>query len=118
MNKIIETVTNDNMDAAKTAAILTAGNVANTQLVKLVASKSPMVVRGYVNTPIGKLVIANIAPQVMKHMRPDDTRLSALTEGMVVSAYQEIINTIDIDSLLEEFLNQAQIKKALTQVGS
>jgi len=116
MKKIIEDVTAENIDAAKTAAILAAGNVANKQLAKLAASKSPMLVRGYIDTPIGKLVIANIVSQLVKQTRPTDAKLQALAEGMIVSAYQDVINTVDIDGLIEEFLGQTAIKRALASI--
>lgn len=112
MKELIEEVTGNNIDAAKTAAVISAGAIANKQLAKLAASKSPLLLKGYIETPVGKLVIANIAAQVIKQTRPNDTKLAALTEGMIVSAYQEAIAVIDIDGLIDTFLEDKAIKKA------
>ncbi len=116
MKKIIEDVTTNNIDAAKTAAVLTAGGIANKQLVKLAAAKAPLMVRGYVDTPVGKLVVANIVAQIIKQTRPNDAKLQALSEGMIVSAYQEVINSVDIDGLIDDFLSQPSIKKAVASI--
>jgi hypothetical protein len=116
MNNVINTLKTNNLEAAKTAAVLTAGAIANKQLVKLVSSHSPLMVKGYVDTPVGKLLIANVAAQVIAYARPNDKKLAQLSEGMIVNAYQDLIATIDLDQLIDEFLNAAPIKKALKEL--
>lgn len=112
MKQLVQDVTSDNVDAARTAAVISAGGIANKQLAKLASSKAPLMLKGYIDTPVGKLVIANIAAQVIKQTRPNDTKLAALAEGMIVSAYQEAIAVIDIDGLIDSFLEDKAIQRA------
>ena len=113
MKNTLETVSNDNVTGAKAAAIITAGGVANTQLTKLISKKAPLATRGYINTPIGKLAIANVAALAIKQTRPGDKQLEALAEGMIISAYQEVLNSFDINGIIDDFLDQAPIKRAI-----
>jgi hypothetical protein len=110
-------IATENLAAAKSAAVITAGTIANTQLAKLVAKKSPMMIRGYVDTPIGKLVLANIVSQAFKHMRPGDAKLELLSEGMMIAAYQNVIGTIDLDGLIDEFVESASVSRVLDTLG-
>ena len=116
MKNALETVSNDNITGAKAAAIITAGGVANTQLIKLISKKAPLAARGYINTPIGKLAVANVASIAIKQARPGDKQLEALAEGMIVSAYQEVLNSFDINSIIDDFLDQAPIKSAIAGI--
>jgi hypothetical protein len=111
-----QAVANANFDAAKTAAVLSAAGIANRQIVKLAASKAPLMMRGYVDTAFGKLVLANIAAQGLMYARPNDARINTLAEAMMVTAYQDAIGEFDIDGMIDDFLNTSQMKKALANL--
>ncbi len=110
------------LSANKTAAIaagtMEAGRLANNQVAKLAAKKLPMMVRGYADTPMGKLVIANIAQQAAAHFRPEDTTLAKLTGAMATQAYVELIQTMDIEGFLDEIMNSTEIKRAVKKLDA
>jgi len=67
-----------NLSAAKYAGYLEAGRLANKQLTKVLSKRLPMMVRGYADTPVGRLVTANIAVMALAHFRPEDRILAKL----------------------------------------
>ena len=115
-NNTVNNVLDKNTAVAKTAAYLEAGRIANNQATKFIASKSPLMVRGYVDTPFGKLVVANIASIAATKFRGDDKRIAKLTEAMMVEAWQEIYQMVDVEKMINEMLNSESIKKALSKL--
>jgi hypothetical protein len=106
-----------NKTVAVTAAYMEAGRVANNQVTKLVAAKAPMMVRGYVDTPMGKVVLANLTMMAVDQFRPTDARLKKVANAMAASAYQELIQTLDIEGMLNELTSSEGIKNALAVVA-
>ncbi len=113
MSSTIDKVLDVNKQTAVSAAFMEAGRIANNQAAKFISGKAPLVARGYVQTPIGKLVIANMANMAVEKFRPDDRRLNKLTKAMMVSAYQEALAEFDIEEMIENMLSNSSIKKAL-----
>lgn len=105
-----------NLEAGATAGFMEAGRIANNQTVKFVAKKVPMMVRGYVDTPFGKLLVANMAVMAAAQFRPDDQHLGRLVEAMQVQAYQEMLQMIKIDEFLDELMDNSTIKRAMKAV--
>lgn len=108
LNKLITA----NKTTATTAAYFEAGRIATNQLVKLIAPRAPMMARGYIDTPVGKLVLANAASVAAEQFRPTDVQLKKVTAAMMANAYQELIRTVDIEGILNEFTNSDGLKKA------
>ena len=117
-------ITDSNINASKAAAFLEAGKIANNQFAKLAAKKAPMLVRGYIDTPVGKLVIANIANLAVTHLLTTNDlarramvakypQLKALTEAMMTQAYVEAIGTLNLDELISSLLGSVEIKEAM-----
>jgi hypothetical protein len=105
-----------NADVARSAAFLEAGRIANNQVAKFAAAKAPLMVKGYVDTPIGKLLIANMANVAAQKFRKGDSRLQELTEAMMVEAWQEVYRIIDIEKMINEMLDNDSIKRALSNL--
>lgn len=118
MNFNIDSVLAANKEAAKSAAYMEAGRMANDKAAQVLSKKAPLMVRGYVDTPVGKLVIANVAALALAQLRPNDRRAAKLTQAMQVQAYSELIRDFDIESLLDDLLNNATVKKALKTLDS
>lgn len=102
-----------NFSAAKTAAVMEAGRIANVEITKVLAKRLPMMVKGYADTPAGRLVVANLAGVALQQLRPDDARLKALVDAMQVQAYQELLQTIDIEGFIDGLLENPKIKNAV-----
>ena len=76
-----------------------------------------MMLRGYVETPAGKLAIANAAVFAVQHFRPTDAKLNRLANAALAQAYLEVYKTFDIEALIDGFLDNDTIKRALTAAG-
>jgi hypothetical protein len=114
----ISTIISANKATATTAGFMEAGRIANNEVTKLLSKKLPIMVRGYANTPMGKLVVANIAMLAVQHFRQGDAALTSLSEAMAVQAYQELIQTLDIEEFIDGLLDSKQIKSALKKLPS
>ena len=109
LNKIIES----NKSAIKSAGYLEAGRMANTQVAKLASKKLPMMLRGYADTAVGRLVIANLAQMAAAQFKPNNQKLAKITEAMVVESYTQVIQEFDLDGMMEELLKSAPMTKAM-----
>lgn len=118
MNFNIDSLLAANKEAAKSAAYMEAGRMANDKAAQVLSKKAPLMVRGYVDTPVGKLVIANVAALALAQLRPNDRRAAKLTQAMQVQAYSELIRDFDIEAMLDDLLNNATVKKALKTLDS
>lgn len=105
-----------NLSAVKTAGYLEAGRLANKQVTKVLAKRLPIMVRGYADTPFGRLVVANMATVAAAHFRGEDETLGKLTEAMQVQAYQEMLQCLEIETFLDELMENASMKMALKKL--
>ena len=96
LQNLIET----NKQAAKQAAYLEAGRLANETLANIMAKKFPQLPQ----TPFNALVMANIADQVAKNFKPNP-QLAKLTAAMTTQAFLELYGMIDLDGVIAEFIN-------------
>lgn len=97
------------------AAYLEAGSLATKQLVKIAQKALPTMARGYADTALGKLLLANVAQMAVQYARPDNIQLVKLTEAMVSTAYLDMIRTVDLDSIIDQMLEGKGIKNALAR---
>lgn len=113
MAKIMDT----NKQIATQAAYNEAGRIFLNQVTKAVAKQAPLMVKGYVDTPAGKLVLANATVMAVQHFRAGDARLNKLANAALTQAYQEMYKAFDIEKFIEGFLDNDSIKAALNTVG-
>lgn len=118
MSSKLNIVIDSNKSAATVAAYHEAGRLANKKAKEVLAKKAPLMVRGYVDTPIGGLVIANLAMLAQQQFRPEDARLVKLTRAMQVQAYQELIQSFDIESFIDELMENNTVKRALAKLDA
>ncbi len=116
MSSTVNKIVANNVNLGTSAAFLEAGRIANGQITKVAAKNLPLMVRGYADTALGQLVLANIAKLAQEHFRPNDDKLQKLTNAMVVSAYQTVLQQFDIEEMIDDMLSNATIKKALKSV--
>lgn len=102
-----------NKKAATTAAVLETGRIANNAVVKLIAPKLPLMARGFADTPIGKLALANVVKMALDQFKPDNATAQRLANGMIISAYTEVIQSFNIEDMLDELLSNSKILKSL-----
>lgn len=114
---VVETLVSNNTSTATNAAFLEAGRLANNAAAKALAKRSPLMVRGYVDTPIGKLVIANVAQLAIQHFRPGETALNKLGEAMMVEAWQGVYGELGIEEIIAEVLDNSTVKRAVDKLA-
>lgn len=106
LQNLIET----NKQAAQQAAYLEAGRLANVTLAGILAKKFP----GLPQTPFNSLVLANIADQVAKNLKPNP-QLAKLTAAMTTQAFLELYAMVDLEGMIHELLSDDSVK---TYLGS
>lgn len=114
MAKILDT----NKQVATQAAYMEAGRIFLNQVSKLAAKQAPLMVRGYVDTALGRLVLANAAVFAVQHFRGNDQRLNRLANAALAEAYQELYKSFDIEQFIEGFLDNETIKRAMENVDA
>lgn len=92
-----------NKQAAIAASKLEAGRLATNTLTSLVEARFPQLP----STPLNGLILANVADVVAKNFKPSP-RLNALTNAMVVSAYSDLLQGLDLEGLLTQFLESTK----------
>lgn len=120
MSKIAQTATaviESNKSAATQAGYLEAGRLANKQAAKLAGKHLPIMLRGYADTAIGQLVIANLAQIAVKQLRPNDPTLVKLTDAMTVQAFQGLYQTVDLDGIIDSLLSSTEMQRAVGKLG-
>lgn len=112
LDKILET----NKRSIKSASCLEAGRIANNQLNKLVAKKLPLAFRGYADTSVGRLVLANLTQMALEQFRPNDSRTTALGQAMVTDAYGQLIREFNIEGMIEDLLKTPSVSRVLKEL--
>lgn len=103
-DKIIET----NTQAAQVAARIAAGRALNTAIAAKLTPQLPLMVRGYADTTIGRLVMANLAAALLKAYSEDE-RAHYAAEAMVESAMVKVTDEFDIEGLVKDLLDQVKL---------
>lgn len=114
----VATILSTNKQAATSAAYLEAGRLANNAFSSFAKAKAPFMVKGYIDTPVGKLVLANIAVIAQRELRPNDDKLAKLTAAMATQAFLEIYQDFDIEGVLANLLDSAEVKRAFNKLDA
>lgn len=108
MLKIKETagvVVDSLQENAKLAATITAGNVINARVGKLVSPKLPLMVRGYAGTPLGEAAIANLCAAALIHVMPGNSKVLLAADAMQKAAMIKFAGTFNIEEMIDELLD-------------
>ena len=114
MTKLANAI-NTNKTAATLAAQLEAGRLANKHVTKLISTKLPMIVRGYADTPLARLALANAVSFAVDNYGQKFGKhkelIAQISDAMVISAYTEIIAEFDLEGMIQQFLEGKDMKK-------
>lgn len=113
MNNFFSRLLDINSKAAGDAAYLETGRIANNTVAKILIARLPFLARFYAKTPMGKLAIANAGIMLAQQLRPNDQRLQRLSVAMTTVAYQELIQLVDVEGMIDQLLAEPAIKRAL-----
>ena len=109
---IVASATTDN---AKLAATITAGNIINARINKLIAPRLPMWVRGYATTPLGEAVIANAVAAALIHTMPGNDKILLAADAIQKSAMISFAGSFDLEGMVDELLDGINIPEATKQ---
>ena len=94
----------ENKAAAFTAAEIKAGQIINKQAISLIKPKLPMMVRGYADSPVASVVLANVVALGLKHYAAGNKKLEKISELMIAGAAFDSIDALNIDGIVNDFI--------------
>ena len=98
-----------NKSAAVNAAKLEAGKIALTQITKVAAKKAPFMIKGYIDTPIGRVVIANLLSVAVDQYAPANQKAKAVASAAMEAAMLEMVQSFNIAEMIDEMVKGIDI---------
>jgi len=100
-----------NKSAAVTVAKLEAGRIGIKQVSKIVTPKLPVLVRGYADTPIGRLVMANLFNFAAVQFAGQNKAALLVADAMLEGAMLEMLQSFNIEELIDDVVNKVDVSK-------
>lgn len=98
-----------NKSAVVNAAKLEAGKIALTQITKVAAKKAPFMIKGYIDTPIGRVVIANLLSVAVDQYAPTNAKAKAVAGAVMEAAMLEMVQSFNIAEMIDEMVKGIDI---------
>ncbi|QBQ81108.1 hypothetical protein HdH2rev_00194 [Escherichia phage vB_EcoS_HdH2] len=98
-----------NKSAVVNAAKLEAGKIALTQITKVAAKKAPFIIKGYIDTPIGRVVIANLLSVAVDQYSPSNQKAKAVADAAMEAAMLEMVQSFNIAEMIDEMVKGIDI---------
>ncbi|QNR52205.1 hypothetical protein Ace_0010 [Escherichia coli phage vB_EcoS_Ace] len=98
-----------NKSAVVNAAKLEAGKIALTQITKVAAKKAPFIIKGYIDTPIGRVVIANLLSVAVDQYAPNNAKAKAVAGAAMEAAMLEMVQSFNIAEMIDEMVKGIDI---------
>ena len=111
VTNIVNTTVDVNKEAIKLAAKLEIGKVATAQLKKVVKPKLPMMVRGYADSALFDIVLANAVGIALREYAPGNEKAQIVSEAMIQSAAVELMTSFNINDMVNDMLENIDISK-------
>lgn len=107
-----------NKSAVVNAAKLEAGKIALTQITKVAAKKAPFMIKGYIDTPIGRVVIANLLSVAVDQYAPTNQKAKAVADAAMEAAMLEMVQSFNIAEMIDEMVKGIDISTFTTNTES
>lgn len=98
-----------NKSAVVNAAKLEAGKIALTQITKVAAKKAPFMIKGYIDTPVGRVVIANLLSVAVDQYAPSNQKAKAVASAAMEAAMLEMVQSFNIAEMIDEMVKGIDI---------
>lgn len=105
----VSTIVAANKSAVVNAAKLEAGKIALTQITKVAAKKAPFMIKGYIDTPIGRVVIANLLSVAVDQYAPANAKAKAVAGAAMEAAMLEMVQSFNIAEMIDEMVKGIDI---------
>lgn len=110
MTKVSNIVT-ANKSAAVSVAKIEAGRIAVKQAVKLVKPAVPMMARGYLETELGELAVANLFKFAVDNFASNNDKAKVVADAMLQGAMLGAIQSLNIEQLINDVMDKVDISK-------
>ena len=100
-----------NKTAALNVAKLEAGRIAVKQAVKLVKPAVPMMARGYLDTALGALVVANLFKFAVDNFATSNPKAQLVAGAMLEGAMLEAMQSLNIEAMISEVMDKVDVSK-------
>lgn len=100
-----------NKSAVVTVAKLEAGRIAIKQVSKVITPKLPMMVRGYADSEIGRLVLANLFNFAVTQFAPTNQNAQIVADAMLEGAMLEMLQKFNFEEMINDVVNKVDISK-------
>lgn len=107
-------VINANKDAAMAVAEITVGKAALKASKKLIKPRLPMYVRGYADSPLFDVVIANLVQIAVEARFKDNDKVRKISKAMMTASALTVAEHFDIDGMIEEFIDGISLPKGMS----
>lgn len=107
-----------NKSAVVNAAKLEAGKIALTQITKVAAKKAPFMIKGYIDTPVGRVVIANLLSVAVDQYAPSNQKAKAVAGAAMEAAMLEMVQSFNIAEMIDEMVKGIDISTFTTSTES
>lgn len=106
MAKAIKDTAIATLDQNKQAAIIAgkmeAGRILNKQIIKQIKPHIPMFVRGYLDTTLAPVVVANLVAAIGNHTQ--NKRVQQVSELMLLAAADTTVQSFNLDKIIDDVL--------------
>ena len=105
MSKLKTTTLNtleQNKQAAIIAAKVDAGRIINKQVIKQLKPHVPMLLRGYLDTPLAPVIAANVVAMIGNHT--DNSKVKKISELMLLGAADATVQSFNLDKIIDDVL--------------
>lgn len=105
MSKLKTTTLNtleQNKQAAIIAAKVDAGRIINKQVIKQLKPHVPMLLRGYLDTPLAPIIAANVVAMIGNHT--DNSKVKKVSELMLLGAADATVQSFNLDKIIDDVL--------------
>lgn len=101
----VQNIVAANKNAAISAAKLEAGRIALVQVTNVIKTKAPYVVKGYIDTPVGRAVVANLFSFAVAQYASNNRAAVVLSDAAMQAAALEIIQSFNIEQMITDVVN-------------
>lgn len=106
-------------DLAKTAATLEAARILTEELIAVAKKQTPMYMRGFLDAPYAKAVLTNalmVGVETAFPDLPEDHLYKQVASAAVVVAYQEAIQSFNIQDMIKDLFGGEKMAAAVAKL--
>ena len=101
------TTVEQNKEALIIASKMEAGKILTKQVLKQVKPHVPMLLRGYLDTPLAPVILANAIAILGNHT--ENKRVQQVAELMLLSAASETVGAFNLDKIIDDILSGVKL---------